>query len=229
MELAPGALRACNAAHELARSLHAVPQHEELRIALDDGWDCFLTRYKYQSLTQPNEIRLLRLHPWNSRLTTDEGNVMPRCELVHTTLDEDTEYAAISYAWGKLDQYSPVLIDERHCLTVTHSLFEVLCRLSSDKTLDFWVDQICIDQYNLAERNQQVQLMGKIFGKAIMTFVWLGKADDSSQSAFDLIEILAHSNLSLAEAIDFRQRDNGSYLMDFLTSQKIEQGTEEPR
>ena len=229
MELAPGALRAYNAACKLARSLHAVPQHEELRIAQDDGWDCFLTRYKYQSLTQPNEIRLLRLHPWNSRLTTDEGNVMPRCELVHTTLDRDIEYAAISYAWGKLDEYSPVLIDETGCLTVTNSLFEVLCRLSSDKTLDYWVDQICIDQYNLAERNQQVQLMGQIFGKAILTFVWLGKADDSSRSAFDLIEILARSNLSLAEVLDIRQRDNNSHLMDFLSSKKIKNETEEPR
>ena len=229
MELAPGALRAYNAACKLARSLHAVPQHEELRIAQDDGWDCFLTRYKYQTLTQPNEIRLLRLHPWNSRLTTGEGNIMPRCELVHTTLDRDIEYAAISYAWGKLDEYSPVLIDETDCLTVTNSLFEVLCRLSSDKTLDYWVDQICIDQYNLAERNQQVQLMGQIFGKAILTFVWLGKADDSSRSAFDLIEILARSNLSLAEVLDIRQRDDNSHLMDFLSSQKMKNETEEPR
>ena len=56
--------------------------------------------YNYQSLTQPNEIRFLRLYPRNSRLTTDEGNFIPRRKLVHTTLDRDTEYAAISYAWA---------------------------------------------------------------------------------------------------------------------------------
>ena len=226
MELAPGAKRAYDAALELGRSLRAVPRHEELHIEQQDGWMRFLTRYQYRPLTQANEIRLLRLHPWSSRLKTVD-HVMPRCELVHTTLDGDTEYAAISYTWGKLDEYSPILINEGDCLAVTNSLFQVLCELSLDKTRDFWVDQICIDQYNLAERSQQVQMMGGIFGKAIMTFVWLGMPEESSQSAFDLIEALAHSNLPLTKALHFRNGANHSHLMDFLSSQRLGSETEE--
>ena len=227
MELAPGARRAYDAAHELGRSLHAVPQHEELQIEQQDGWMRYLTRYQYRPLTQANEIRLLRLHPCSSRLTTVDNNVMPRCELVHTTLDADPIYAAISYAWGKLDEYSPVLINEGDCLTVTHSLFEALCWVSSDKTLDFWVDQLCINQYDLAERNQQVQMIGEIFGKAVMTFVWLGQADESSQSAFRLIKALAHSDLPLIEAFSILRGDEHSRLMEVLSPQRVGFETEE--
>jgi hypothetical protein len=37
-----------------------------------------------------------------------------------------------------------------------------------------WVDQICIDQLNIEERNHQVNLMSKIYQLATRTIVWLG-------------------------------------------------------
>jgi Heterokaryon incompatibility protein (HET) len=171
MELSPGALRAYEAAHELASSLYAVPQHERLRIEQEDGWYCWLTRYEYRPLTRANEIRLLRIHPWESRLKTFDALVLPRCELIHVTLDSCPEYATISYAWGELDKYSPILIHEENCLTVTNSLFTAVCRLASDTSLDYWADQICINQYDLAERSEQVQLMGKIYEQSLWTII----------------------------------------------------------
>ena len=229
MEIAPGTLRAHEAALELGRSLHAVPQHEELHIEQQDGWMRFLTWYKYQPLTQANEIRLLRLHPRNSRLATVDGPALPCCEILHTTLDRDTKYSTVSYAWGKLNEYSPIVINERDCLMVTNSLFTALCRLGSEGTWDCWVDQICIDQYNLAERSQQVQMIGEIFRKATMTFVWLGITDESSQSAFDLIQILALCKLTLTEALDIQKKENQSRLKDFLSSQGLGSEREESR
>ena len=151
MEAAPGASRAYEAALELGRSLHAVPRHEELHIEQQDDRMRFLTRYKYRPLTQVNHIRLSRLHPRNSRLAIVHGPALPRCEILHTTLNRETDYSAVSYAWGKLNEYIPIVINERDCLMVTGSLFAALCRLGSEGTWDFWVDQICIDQYNLAE------------------------------------------------------------------------------
>jgi len=53
-ELSPGAARAYEAAHKLASSIHAVPQHEELHVELEDGWDCWLKRYEYRPRTQTN-------------------------------------------------------------------------------------------------------------------------------------------------------------------------------
>ncbi|KAL8792679.1 MAG: hypothetical protein Q9195_004739 [Heterodermia aff. obscurata] len=226
MEPVPGASRAHEAAIGLDESLHAVPQHEELYIEMQDGKLYFLKRCKYQPLTKANEIRLLRVHPRSSGLTTINNRLVPRYELVHTTLDGETEYTAISYAWGKLNDYAPVLINEADCLMVTRSLFEALCKLSMDHIGHLWVDQICIDQYNVAERNQQVQIMGEIFGKASRTFVWLGMADETTQSAFDLIETLARSGLSIVEA-DPRLRDDvRSHLQNFISCQGSGSGYE---
>jgi hypothetical protein len=39
-----------------------------------------------------------------------------------------------------------------------------------------WADALCIRQDNVAERNQQVLMMGDIFGLAENVFVWLGEA-----------------------------------------------------
>jgi hypothetical protein len=53
-----------------------------------------------------------------------------------------------------------------------------------------WVDAICIDQGNVEERNQQVQIMGEIYGRALKTAMWLGEAADGSDEGFKLIEEL---------------------------------------
>jgi hypothetical protein len=44
----------------------------------------------------------------------------------------------------------------------------------------YWIDALCIDQENDAERNHQVEHMGQIFAEAVMVHIWLGatpKAD----------------------------------------------------
>ena len=79
MELTPTVARAYEANNELARSLHAVPQPDQLKVELQDGRMRFLTRYIYQPFTQANEIRLLRLHP-----PSINPFVLPSCELVFT-------------------------------------------------------------------------------------------------------------------------------------------------
>lgn len=37
-----------------------------------------------------------------------------------------------------------------------------------------WVDALCINQTDTSERNDQVQLMGEIFSKAVRVIIWLG-------------------------------------------------------
>lgn len=38
----------------------------------------------------------------------------------------------------------------------------------------FWIDALCVDQANAAERDHQLQRMGIIFAKARMLVTWLG-------------------------------------------------------
>jgi hypothetical protein len=41
--------------------------------------------------------------------------------------------------------------------------------------LYYWIDQICIDQNNIAERNSQIRLMTNIYGRATQVSAWLGE------------------------------------------------------
>lgn len=50
-----------------------------------------------------------------------------------------------------------------------------------------WLDQLCINQTNIAERNAQVQIMGDIYYRAARTAIWLGEAEADNDAAFDLL------------------------------------------
>src|ERR1700722_6334025 len=41
-----------------------------------------------------------------------------------------------------------------------------------------WIDALCIDQENSAERSKQALLMGQIYATAWRVLIWLGEADD---------------------------------------------------
>lgn len=51
----------------------------------------------------------------------------------------------------------------------------------------FWVDALCIDQSNIAERNSQVAKMKDIYGRSTKIIAWLGPADDTTDLAVDTI------------------------------------------
>jgi hypothetical protein len=50
-----------------------------------------------------------------------------------------------------------------------------------------WVDAICINQKNTEEKEQQIQLMAKIYNQATRVLVWLGEAADNSDQALEEI------------------------------------------
>ncbi|EPE32206.1 hypothetical protein GLAREA_07339 [Glarea lozoyensis ATCC 20868] len=204
MECALGAARFWIAARERVDAIDAVPQAKALTVGLKNGWDCHLEPYTYQPLLEPDGIRVLRIFPWKERLQTIDGLYMPRCELIHLNLNSSPEYATISYAWGSLLENSPVLLHGQNFLTVTNSLFEVICWTSIDteEPLYFWADQICINQHDLVERSKQVNMMGRIYKQATLTFVWLGKSGDTDEVAFDLIKKLSLDDLPLVKAYD---------------------------
>jgi hypothetical protein len=52
-------------------------------------------------------------------------------------------------------------------------------RTQSKEPCYFWVDQICIDQSVLEERNHQVQMMARIFNQAKEVVVWLGASNEA--------------------------------------------------
>lgn len=45
----------------------------------------------------------------------------------------------------------------------------------------FWIDSVCINQNDVAERNDQVALMATIFTSAVAVRIWLGGADKETE------------------------------------------------
>jgi Heterokaryon incompatibility protein (HET) len=77
---------------------------------------------------------------------------------------------------------------------ITENLFQALRRLRcTDRARIFWIDAVCINQNDIAKRNQQVPLMKSIFSKARGVVVWLGEEVDTDCHAFDIIRMFEES------------------------------------
>jgi hypothetical protein len=73
-------------------------------------------------------------------------------------------------------------------LTVGENLYAALKVLQHSRTIQYlWVDAICINQTDLAERNQQVGMMNAIYRCAERVVVWLGSEAEESDFAIDTI------------------------------------------
>ncbi|KAH9828455.1 heterokaryon incompatibility protein 6, OR allele-like [Teratosphaeria destructans] len=101
-------------------------------------------------------------------------------------------YDALSYTWGDDLRTKYVKCNNKR-LAVTTTLLEALQRFrDSDKVVTLWIDQICICQGRISERNEQVQLMGDIFRAASKVVVWLGNDYDDSAAGMQLAKQLLH-------------------------------------
>ncbi|KAF2212181.1 hypothetical protein CERZMDRAFT_6068, partial [Cercospora zeae-maydis SCOH1-5] len=133
-------------------------------------------------------IRLAKIRP-------GAGNKRVAIDLVESWLPKSGHeppqvYDALSYTWGESFRTKIILCNDRP-LAVTENLQEALFRFRDPiHTVTLWIDQICIWQESLPERNAQVKMMGDIFLNARKVIVWLGDHDHDSQAGMQLAEQL---------------------------------------
>jgi hypothetical protein len=85
-------------------------------------------------------------------------------------------FYALSYEWGPAHPTFPITIDGKRFL-VRENLRNFLDRIEDggeDFIRPLWIDAICIDQTKVAERNEQVKIMGQIFSAASLVLAWIG-------------------------------------------------------
>lgn len=85
-------------------------------------------------------------------------------------------YNCLSYAWGDSKPEHLLLINGQK-FYVKKNLFDFLENTRGQtkyKHVEYWIDALCIDQSNVAERNHQVAQMGMIYSKARHVIAWLG-------------------------------------------------------
>jgi hypothetical protein len=135
------------------------------------------TKYTYEPLQTARSTRLIQLLP--SKL-----NGQLRGTLVEANLEDTINYEAISYSWDAQQPDRKVIIGNTYLLITANyeDALRQLRRTFSPRVL--WVDSICIDQSSIPERNQQVKLMGEIYGKAHEVVIWLGKEAQFTKAIF---------------------------------------------
>ena len=69
--------------------------------------------------------------------------------------------------------------------------------LSPMDSQQFWIDAICINQDDIAERNAQVAIMSMIYTKSSGVFVWLGVDDESTMRAFEATHLPSQKGMDM--------------------------------
>jgi hypothetical protein len=112
------------------------------------------------------------------------------------------QYEALSYVWGTTEHPETISVITGHVsfqptpdgpvsLSVGPNLACALRHLRyANRRRTLWIDAICINQKNDAERSEEVQAMGDIYGLASRVVVWLGQETPSSSLAMSAVDYL---------------------------------------
>ena len=159
--------------------------------------------YEYSALDEEaSEIRLMTLLP--GRFKDDISITM---ETVVLTKEHTPQYEALSYVWGS--KKNPVAIyvkaripersksfsllgrSRRRTISVTQNLATALPYLRKEaRPRVFWIDAICVNQQDRAERGHQVKRMAAVYSMASQVIVWLGLESQNSTLGLRAIDRL---------------------------------------
>ncbi|CZR68976.1 uncharacterized protein PAC_18877 [Phialocephala subalpina] len=169
-------------------------------------------QYSYTELAPGEDIRVLILEPGQPGDPATGKDPDPvRCRLVPSALPSTKilaqggppviPYEALSYYWGLERPSIPIRILNYSKKNVRHSianllqkkfwirpnLFAALVQLRDpEDEVTLWVDAVCINQDNSAEKTIQVSRMHEIYSEASNICIWLGVGEvDSSTQTID--------------------------------------------
>lgn len=183
---------------------------------------CSLERFSYEQVpltegTRSTHIRLVYLSPAEPDDPSKISLEMKSMPVNHPPM----KYAALSYAWGKVQFTIPVTLNSRK-FHITPSLAEALLQLSQERrSTPIWIDQICIDQSSIDERNAQVCLMAKIYSQAVQVLIWLGPAADGSNELMDGL-VLAGEKAAASDIEELLTEENWPKFIKWTTGQELD-------
>ncbi|EHK26244.1 uncharacterized protein TRIVIDRAFT_8990, partial [Trichoderma virens Gv29-8] len=102
-------------------------------------------------------------------------------DLVTASLDKAPPYEALSYTWDSQLSDQVIYANGRKFFITknTHDAIRRL-RLEPGETRYLWIDAICINQNDIAEKSSQVAMMANIYKNAKQVDIWLGNGNSSS-------------------------------------------------
>ncbi|KAK5711325.1 hypothetical protein LTR17_018452 [Elasticomyces elasticus] len=149
-KILPGNANLCEVCQESTKYSSVIP-------ALDDDDNSVRLLQSNQEVSAGNDEQRLHFH-----ISVHRRNAAPA-------------YNAISYTWGDLDGIVSILLDG-HVLQVTRNCWYALwqAQLHHPGT-HIWVDSVCIDQTNDAEKSSQVARMADLYGCADCVLMCVGR------------------------------------------------------
>lgn len=105
------------------------------------------------------------------------------------------DFAALSYTWGDPAPTRAIKLNDEFVEVGLNlaSALETLRRFEHFSTkFRIWIDALCINQSDGAERTREVQRMGSIYSSAWSVLGYLGPERDGSDKALELLERLSH-------------------------------------
>ena len=150
-----------------------------------------------------DEIRILQVRPqsdepFSASTLLSASQPQDSCRLRRVALSDTPSYVALSYHWGDTSQTFPVLLNDVkfHITQSVHAVLQLFRKSTAAAESDaqkypasilgnepLWIDAVCINQANVAEREAQVAVMRSIYASASRTLVWLGYPSSNSYSS----------------------------------------------
>lgn len=135
--------------------------------------------FPYSPIHSPTGIRLARLLPHHD----PEGTI--ECQLLNVDHYQDRTYAVLSYASGSQQhtQNIPILVDS-YAFPITPNLHAALQHFRHEtRPRLLWVDALCINQSDPADKSSQVDRMRAIYQNAYTILMWTGPEFQNSSTA----------------------------------------------
>jgi hypothetical protein len=118
----------------------------------------------HSSLANPALSYIALSYTWESRLDSDDNDIVDHRELVEVNGQD---------------------------ISLHSNLVAALRCVRSNSAQCIWADALCIDQTNIPERCSQVLLMREIFSRASNVWAWLGREAKDSNLAMDFLSRIA--------------------------------------
>ena len=136
--------------------------------------------YQWASLRDARCTRLVTLLPGKRDSPIE-------IELTEVSLDDESSYEAVSYAWASAENPQTIHINKKPSIirkNLHDFLVQLRAKLVAPQTRVLWIDALSISQNQLVEKGQQVAMIGDIFGQAERVLVWLGEHAGNSELVF---------------------------------------------
>lgn len=191
----------CNIEIVALSDFQVEPQDESESSSGNNRWPGFdQTQPDFTILFKPKKRHKLFGVPersWKTYVESLETQTAPDTNPNETAPEPlSHRYLALSYAWGPDTNHRTIILNGVST-KVRPNLHAALLELRKSpwiaRGVRLWIDALCINQEDLAEREQQVSIMRTIYLGAWQVVVWLGPATESTPIAWTALAWLARA------------------------------------